>query len=77
MNSPYQRMDTAPLDGTAVLVLLDGSDVPHAARYVEGVGWHLVWDNWKIPEYDGPRWWMPCPPDPDTPSTEQNGEESC
>jgi hypothetical protein len=62
-------MGTAPKDGTAVLVLLNGSDVPHAARWLNDTnsvsGWYLVWDHCLISEYDGPRYWMHCPDDPD------------
>lgn len=77
VQSPWQPMKTAPKDGTAVLVLLDGSDIPHAARWLRGpddmnatettvsAGWHLIWDGWKVPEHDGPRYWMHCPYDPD------------
>ena len=68
MTNPWQPMKTAPKDGTAVLVLLVGSDVPHAARWlrVNGApGWHRVWDGWRVPAQDGPRYWMHCPDDPD------------
>jgi hypothetical protein len=75
--SPWQPMKTAPKDGTVVLVLLDGSDIPNPARWLSGPddpnayeqttgpGWHLTWDGWPIPEHDGPRYWMDCPIDPD------------
>jgi len=75
--SPWQPMKTAPKDGTAVLVLLDASDIPHAARWLSGpddrrateettrAGWHLTWDGSPIEEHDGPRYWMHCPDDPD------------
>ena len=74
---PWQPMKTAPKDGTAVLVLMDGSDAPHAARWISGPesphavgdattpGWRLTWDHWQVPEHDGPRYWMHCPDDPD------------
>ena len=75
--TPWQSMKTAPKDGTAVLVLLDASDIPHAARWLRGpddarateettgAGWHLTWDGSPIAEHDGPRYWMHCPDDPD------------
>ena len=75
--SPWQPMKTAPKDGWGVLVLLEGSDMPHGARWLrgkddphateatEGPGWHLVWDGSPVPEHDGPRYWMHCPDDPD------------
>lgn len=77
ITSPWQPMKTAPKDGNAVLVLLDGSDMPHAARWLSGPddpnstkqttgpGWHLSWDGSPVAVHDGPRYWMPCPDDPD------------
>lgn len=74
---PWQSMETAPKDGQVVLVLLYGSDIPHAARWLRGKanpnvteattgpGWHLTWDDYPVAEYEGPRYWMPCPDDPD------------
>ena len=75
--APWQSMKTAPKDGAAVLVLLDASNIPHAARWLSGpddrrateettrAGWHLTWDGSPIEEHDGPRYWMHCPDDPD------------
>ena len=70
---PWQRMTTAPKDGTAVLVLLCGSDIPNALRWLEScddrgretTGWHMTWDGHGITRADGPRYWMPIPEDPD------------
>lgn len=70
---PWQRMTTAPKDGTAVLVLLCGSDIPNALRWLEScddrgretTGWHMTWDGHRITRADGPRYWMPIPEDPD------------
>lgn len=82
--SPWQPMKTAPKDGWAVLVLLNGGDVPHAARWLRGAddphatrettgpGWHLTWDGSPVAEHDGPRYWMPCPDDPDA---QNDGEQ--
>lgn len=69
----WKRMKTAPKDGTTVLVLTEGSDVPKAVRWCEadhflatsGVGWYMTWDGTKIQPHDGPRYWMHCPDDPD------------
>ena len=70
-------MKTAPKDGWGVLVLLEGSDMPHGARWLrgkddphateatEGPGWHLTWDGSPVAPHDGPRYWMHCPDDPD------------
>ena len=77
ITSPWQPMRTAPKDGFAVLVLLDGSDAPHCARWLRGTddphateatkgpGWHLTWDGSPVAPHDGPRYWMHCPSDPD------------
>lgn len=70
---PWQLMTTAPKDGTAVLVLLCGSDIPNALRWLEScddrgretTGWHMTWDGHRITRADGPRYWMPIPEDPD------------
>lgn len=75
--SPWRPMRTAPKDGTAVLVLVEGSDVPRAVRWLAGPdaqhataetigpGWYMTWDGTRVQAYDGPRYWMPCPDDPD------------
>lgn len=78
ITSPWQPMKTAPKDGTAILVLLDGSDIPHPARWISGPesphyvnalmdvpGWHITWDASPLSEASGPRYWMHCPDDPD------------
>jgi hypothetical protein len=60
----WQPMGLAPEDGTAVLALLNDSDVPHAVRYVDD-GWEMVWDQYRLSSNDGPRYWMPIANDPD------------
>ena len=77
ITSPWRPMRTAPKDGVAVLVLVEGSDIPRAARWLRGPsdphatemtagpGWHLTWDGTPIPEHDGPRYWRHCPDDPE------------
>lgn len=72
----WQPIETAPKDGTSVLLLLDSSDVPHAARWLSGPddpratdettkpGWYFPWDGYQVTEYDGPVCWMPLPPGP-------------
>ena len=74
---PWQPMRTAPKDGRAVLVLVEGSDIPRGVRWLRGPddpyateqttrpGWHLTWDGTPIEPHDGPRYWMHCPADPD------------
>jgi hypothetical protein len=75
----WRPMRTAPKDGVAILVLVEGSDIPRAARWLTGTndrhateetmgpGWYLTWDGTFIQEWDGPRYWMHCPDDPDEP----------
>jgi hypothetical protein len=71
---PWHHMNTAPKDGTAVLALLEGADVAHAVRWLPSydkfaagtAGWHMVWDLTRVAPHDGPRYWMPCPGDPDS-----------
>lgn len=70
---PWKRMQTAPKDGTAVLALLEGSDVAHAVRWLPAddkfangtAGWHIVLDLTPVAAHDGPRYWMPIPEDPE------------
>jgi hypothetical protein len=74
----WRQMQAAPKDGEAVMVLLAGSDVPHAARWldaghkfaVNGAGWHIVWDLSPVASCDGPRYWMPIP---DSPAGQEGG----
>lgn len=57
----WQPMDSAPRDGTVVLVAIDGSDIPQPCRFRERVGWVIAWDEWRIPAHDGPLGWIPLP----------------
>ena len=73
----WQPIETAPKDGTAILVLLFGSDIAHAARWYDeqatieekyqdgGPGWYLTWDHYKLSARYGPTNWMPLPPPPE------------
>lgn len=63
----WRPMRTAPKDGTAILVLIEASDVPYAVRWdcAHDHGWLMTWDNYRLSPADGPRYWMPCPADPD------------
>ena len=66
ITNPWQPMRTAPMDGTAVLALLDGSDIPLPIRWdVDIAGWRVTWDDYVLSDTDGPRYWMPCPDDPE------------
>lgn len=73
----WRPMRTAPKDGTAVLVLLDGSDIPRGVRWISSPkdprataqfsapGWYMTWDSTRINDFEGPHYWMHCPEDPD------------
>lgn len=68
---PWQPMREAPKDGTAVLALLNGSDIPHAIRWDKDLGrWCMTWDGFELTNTNGPRYWMPCPDDPDADGVE-------
>lgn len=68
----WRPIATAPKDGTAVLALLDGSNVAHPVRWLDAgnkfakgvAGWHVVWDLTPIAAHDGPIYWMPIPDAP-------------
>ena len=64
MRNGWQPMGLAPEDGTAILALLNDSDVPYAIRYVDD-GWEMVWDKYRLINADGPRYWTAIPDDPD------------
>ena len=66
LRNPWQPMKSAPRDGTAVLVLLDGSDIPHPVRWVDS-GWRSSWDGYCFPPHDGPLCWMATPAAPNQP----------
>ncbi|MCW0370234.1 hypothetical protein [Xanthomonas sacchari] len=53
----WQPIKTAPKDGTVVLGLLEGSDIPQSIRFREG--WVIAWDDYRIPAHDGPTHWLP------------------
>lgn len=66
----WQPMTSAPKDGTVILALLTGSDIPYPIRWQdkelpEGSppGWFVTWDNYRLTEMDGPMCWMRCPPE--------------
>ncbi|BCX42740.1 MULTISPECIES: hypothetical protein [Stenotrophomonas] len=53
----WQPMESAPKDGTVVLGLLEGSDIPQSIRFRDG--WEIAWDGYRIPTHDGPLRWAP------------------
>ncbi len=66
--SPWQSMRSAPKDGTAILALLESSDIAHAIRWSGNCHdecWVIVWAGHQLTESDDPRYWMAIPDDPD------------
>lgn len=71
--TPWRTMRSAPKDGTAIMVLVEASDIPLAvrwrdsddARFEHGAGWYMTWDDTFVEPHDGPRYWAPIGPDPD------------
>lgn len=53
----WQPMESALTDGTVVLGLLEGSDIPQSIRFRDG--WEIAWDGYRIPTHDGPLRWAP------------------
>ena len=71
----WQPIDTAPLDGTAVL--LAGGDCNSDDKFYRAVAWKdasepSIWlvsfydDGWGLIEYHNPTHWMPLPDPPET-----------
>lgn len=60
----WQGMYTAPIDGTAILALLTGSDLPHIIRW-QRQKWIIAWDGYDLSSAcDEPTHWMAIPPLP-------------
>lgn len=65
----YKPMKDAPKDGTAILALLEGSNIPLPIRWwpkghklaERGAGWYVTWDGHALQPADGPRGWLPIP----------------
>ena len=66
----WRGIESAPRDGTAIIMLLDGSDIPHSVRWIcngeiPGIdedGWYMVWDHYHLGSADIPTGWLPLPP---------------
>ena len=60
-------MSVAPKDGSAILALLEGSDIPLAIRWRDE-GWEVTWDGHRLDKHNRPISWMEIPgnrlPDP-------------
>lgn len=58
----WQPIETAPKDGTAVLGVLTGSELPHIIRYLRGA-WLIAWDGYDLSaSCDAPTHWRALPP---------------
>lgn len=61
-SSKRRPMDTAPKDGTAVLMWFEGSNIPYPVRWSSDgwptPGWRMTWDNTLRTDPEG---WMPIP----------------
>ena len=58
----WYPMATAPKDGTVVLGLVKGSDIPHPMRWA-GHWWQSSWDHHNF-FHDAPWCWMAIPDSP-------------
>jgi hypothetical protein len=57
----WETMESAPKDGSAILVALRDSDIPYPVKFMDGA-WAMTWDHYKLnPDGDGPTHWMPLP----------------
>lgn len=56
----WKPIETAPKDGTSVLVLIGSCGMAHVARFVDS-GWEIAWDGYSLSWFDGPVKWMPLP----------------
>lgn len=57
----WQDMYYAPIDGTAILAVLTGSDLPQVIRY-QRRKWVIAWDGYDLSAVcDEPTRWMPLP----------------
>lgn len=56
----WRSIESAPRDGTGILVKLPDSDMPHTAKFWRG-SWTVAWDHSKLKGWDAPTHWMPLP----------------
>lgn len=70
--SNWQPIDTAPKDGSLILAIVQGSDVPKVLGWLtepiskenkdgRGVGWRMSWDSYLFEDESAPISWMPLP----------------
>ena len=61
----WRPISEAPKDGTVVLALLTGGDLPHTIRYVREK-WMIAWDAYDLSaSCDAPTHFMPLPAPPE------------
>ena len=56
----WRPIESAPRDGTGILVKLPDSDMPHTAKFWRG-SWTVAWDHSELKGWDAPTHWMPLP----------------
>lgn len=56
----WRPIESAPRDGTGILVKLPDSDMPHTAKFWRG-SWTVAWDHSELKGWDAPTHWMPIP----------------
>lgn len=67
MSTMWKPIGTAPKDGTAILALLHGSDIPYPIRWnVALERWMMTWDHHLLAAADGPRCWTAIPDGPNS-----------
>jgi len=75
MSIEWQPIETAPTDGTVILVVVPSSDLVYTVAWCEeaeqeeekdglGIGWRLTWDGYLFHKLDYPTHWMPLPEPP-------------
>lgn len=77
-NYGWRNIETAPKDGTAIMILFEDSDIPSIARWDDARGmdyypcWVVTWDGHHFGKFDRPTHWMPLPPSPIADGKEEN-----
>ena len=56
----WRSIESAPRDGTGILVKLPDSDMPLTAKFWRG-SWTVAWDHSELKGWDAPTHWMPIP----------------
>jgi hypothetical protein len=65
MNSTWQPIETAPVDGTRVLLFTPGRGVDVGYWYQPDRLWDRDWSSKKMARAEPPSHWMPLPAEPE------------